>query len=180
MADRVPCLILIYRVPGEPTRLRATVWRRLKAAGAVYLANSVAALSASPAAECALRGLRNAIGEMGGSAQLLRAEALTGQADVVAAFNAARDEEYMEIINRCRDFLAKIETDTAAGLFTYAELEENGEDLAKLGAWLEKACARDTFGAAQTAPAVSALAKCREALDGFADRVYGEEENARK
>ncbi len=28
----------------EPTRLRSTVWRRLKALGAVYLQNSVAAL----------------------------------------------------------------------------------------------------------------------------------------
>jgi len=63
-----------HGLPGswEPTRLRATVRRRLEAAGAVYLANSVAAPPASPAAERALRGLRNAAGEMSGSAQLVR------------------------------------------------------------------------------------------------------------
>jgi len=30
-------LLLVYRVPSEPTRLRAAVWRRLKSLGAVYL-----------------------------------------------------------------------------------------------------------------------------------------------
>src|SRR5215210_8900163 len=36
--------VLIYKLPAEPTRLRASVWRKLKAAGAVYLQNGVAAL----------------------------------------------------------------------------------------------------------------------------------------
>ncbi len=37
----------VYRVPSEPTRLRAAVWRRLKSLGAIYLQNSAAALPAS-------------------------------------------------------------------------------------------------------------------------------------
>ena len=57
-------LLLIYRVPSEPTRLRATVWRRLKGLGAVYLQNSAAALPASQAAERALRKLRHDIADM--------------------------------------------------------------------------------------------------------------------
>jgi hypothetical protein len=32
-------LVLIYRVPSEPTRLRSTVWRRIKSLGAIYLQN---------------------------------------------------------------------------------------------------------------------------------------------
>jgi hypothetical protein len=31
-------LLLVYRIPSEPTRLRATVWRRLKALGANWYA----------------------------------------------------------------------------------------------------------------------------------------------
>jgi len=89
MADRISWLVLLYRIPSEPSRLRAAVWRRLKAAGAVYLAGSVAALPASPAAERSLRRLRHDVCDMGGSAQLLRAEALAGQPDVISAFNAA-------------------------------------------------------------------------------------------
>jgi DNA-binding transcriptional regulator PaaX len=166
MAERVSWLVLVYRVPSEPSRLRAAVWRRLKALGAVYLANSVAALPASPESERALRSLRNEIGEMGGSAQLLSAHALVGEADVVATFNAARDEEYTEIVSRCEDFLAE--------KFTYAELEENDEDLVKLRGWLEKVQGRDVLGAGLGEDAARALVRCQQALDGFAERVYAE------
>jgi hypothetical protein len=59
--------------------LRAAVRRRLKTAGAVYLANSVAALPASPAAERLLRRVRAQITRVGGSAQLLLAQAVAGR-----------------------------------------------------------------------------------------------------
>ncbi|MEY9849055.1 hypothetical protein ABH940_006159 [Streptacidiphilus sp. BW17] len=142
MADAIKWLLLSYRIPTEPTRLRAGVWRRLKALGAMYLQNAVAVLPASPEAERALRLLRQDIIEMGGSAQVLRAEALAGEDEVVGAFNTARDEEYAELLGQCRDFLAEIETETAEEHFTYAELEENDEDLAKLRTWLDKIRAR--------------------------------------
>jgi DNA-binding transcriptional regulator PaaX len=61
-------LVLIYRVPPEPTRLRSTVWRRIKSLGAIYLQNSAAALPASAATERALRKLRREIIEMSGTA----------------------------------------------------------------------------------------------------------------
>ncbi|MCC9311009.1 hypothetical protein LN042_28740 [Kitasatospora sp. RB6PN24] len=175
MADAIEWLLLSYRIPTEPTRLRAGVWRRLKALGAVYLQNAVAVLPASPEAERALRVLRNDIGEMGGTAQLLRAEALAGQDEVAAAFNAARDEEYAEVLGRCRDFLAEIEEETAGGHFSYAELEENDEDLAKLKSWLDKIRARDRFGATRQEEAAEALKACSAALEGFAERVYATE-----
>jgi hypothetical protein len=174
MAERVSWLVLVYRVPSEPSRLRAAVWRRLKALGAVYLANSVAALPASAESERALRSLRNEIGEMGGSAQLLAAHALAGEADVVATYNAARDEEYTEILSRCDDFLTEIERETAAEKFTYAELEENDEDLVKLRGWMEKVRARDVLGAGLSEQGADALERCRQALERFAERVYAE------
>lgn len=164
--------MLVYRVPSEPSRLRAGVWRRLKGLGAIYVQNSVAALPASVASERALRSLRNEIAQMGGTAQLLRAEALAGETEIVAAFNAARDEEYDEIVARCRDFLVEIERETAAEHFTYAELEENDEDLIKLRGWRDKVGARDVLGAAGLTAANQALDQCGEALDGFAARVY--------
>jgi hypothetical protein len=42
-ADGAGWLVLIYRVPPEPTRLRSTVWRRIKSLGAIYLQNSAPA-----------------------------------------------------------------------------------------------------------------------------------------
>ncbi|MGH3495431.1 MAG: Chromate resistance protein ChrB, partial [Sciscionella sp.] len=74
------------------------------------------------------------------------ATALAGESDIVATFNAAREDEYEEIRDRCRDFLAEIEHETADEHFTYGELEENDEDLTKLRGWFDKVLARDAFG----------------------------------
>ena len=94
--------MLIYRVPPEPTRLRSTVWRRIKSLGAIYLQNSAAALPASAATERALRKLRREIIEMSGTAVLLSCSVLAGESDVHKAFQAARNDEYEEIVDRCR------------------------------------------------------------------------------
>lgn len=175
MSDSARWLVLVYKVAREPSRLRATVWRRLKALGAVYLQGGVAALPVSAEAERALRLLRNEIIELGGTAQLIDGWALAGEVDLVEAFNAARDEEYTEIISRGRDFLTEIDTETAARHFTYAELEENDEDLTKLRGWLSKVTARDRLGASQRTAAEQAVAAAAAALDGFAAQVYATE-----
>src|SRR5487761_1440986 len=80
-------LLLIYRIPSEPTRLRAGGWRRLKGLGAIYVQNSAAALPSSVAAERALRPLRAEIEEMGGTAFLFESSVVSGQAQLVEAFN---------------------------------------------------------------------------------------------
>jgi hypothetical protein len=49
-------------------------------------------------------------------------------------------------VGRCTDFLTEIDTETAREKFTYAELEEQDEDLTKLTSWLGKIHARDTLG----------------------------------
>ncbi len=172
LAGPVGWLVLVYRVPSEPSRLRATVWRRLKGHGAIYLQNSVAALPDSPAAERAMRGLRAEIGELGGTAQLLRSTVLVGAADISESYNSVRDDEYDEIVDKCGDFLAEIANETAAEHFTFAELEENDEDLTKLRRWLEKIAARDALLAPGAGAAQTALAACVRALEAFAGRVY--------
>src|SRR5260221_13640267 len=86
-------LLLIYRVPPEPTRLRSTVWRRIKSLGAIYLQNSVAALPASTANERALRKLRHEITDMSGTAMLMSVSVLAGESEVLAMFQAARNDE---------------------------------------------------------------------------------------
>jgi DNA-binding transcriptional regulator PaaX len=168
-------LLLIYRIPSEPTRLRAAAWRRLKGLGAIYLQNSAATLPASAAAERALRKLRREIIEMGGTAVLMSCGVLVGEAEVLALFQAARDDEYEEIIDKCQDFLGQLDKEYKAEHFTYAELEENEEDLVKLRNWLAKVTDRDVFGAPKRAATLDALATCEHALEEYAARVYAEE-----
>lgn len=166
-------LLLVYRVPGEPTRLRAAVWRRLKSLGAIYLQNSVAALPVTVGGDRALRALRNEIVEqMGGTAQLLMAQALVGDADITEAFNTARDEEYNEIVQRCQDFLRSIQENIDGNHYTYAALEEHDDGLTKLRRWTDKVRARDALGAAGAARADDMIAQCAQALNDYAERVY--------
>jgi hypothetical protein len=168
-------LLLIYRVPPEPTRLRSTVWRRIKSLGAIYLQNSVAALPATPATERSLRKLRREILDMQGTALLLHSSVLAGEAEVRNAFQAARNDEYEEIVDRCQDFLQQVQKEYTANHFTYAELEENEVDLVKLRNWLAKVTDRDTFGAAGRDSAEKALAECEQSLEAYAARVFAEE-----
>ncbi|MBO0813273.1 MAG: ChrB domain-containing protein [Microlunatus sp.] len=170
-----PWLVLVYRVPSEPTRLRATVWRRLKALGAVYLQNSVAALPHTPANERALRKLQREISRMEGTGVLLESAVLSGEQSVLQIFQAARADEYEEIVDRCQGFLAEVENEYTKKHFTYAELEENEVDYTKLVNWLDKVRSRDHFQAPGRAEAEAALAKCEQVLENYAARVYAEE-----
>jgi len=166
--DPAGWLLLVYRIPSEPTRLRATVWRRLKSLGAVYLQNSAAALPATDGAERALRRLRREILEMNGSAVLLSCSALAGEQDMVALFQAARDDEYDEILDKCGDFHAGLEKEYDADHFTFGELEENEVELVKLKNWYAKVAARDVFGAPNRAATLEALDACEQALERYA------------
>ena len=168
-------LLLIYRVPPEPTRLRSTVWRRIKSLGAIYLQNSVAALPASTANERALRKLRREITDMSGTAMLMSCSVLAGESEVRASFQAARNDEYEEIVDKSEDFLRQVQKEYDDHHFTYAELEENEVDLVKLRNWFAKIVERDAFGASGRAACEQILEKCEQSLEGYAARVYAEE-----
>jgi ChrB-like protein len=167
---RASWLILAYRLPARPG-LQATIRRRLAGTGAVYLANAVAAAPASPAAERAFRRLRAMIGEAGGSAQVLWAAAIEGGANLVGAFNAAREQEYAEILTGCGDLVAAIEDLTAARRFGGCDLRETDAALTRLSGRHDTIRERDTLGAANAEAARSSLARCRALLDDLARRA---------
>jgi hypothetical protein len=164
--------ILVYKLPSEPTRYRASVWRKLRAAGAIYLQNGVAALPDDPGSKRVMRGIVQEIREAEGMAHLLRGEMVGDEAELVRAFGEARDAEYREVLDRCREFHVELEKERKAGKFTFAELEENEEDLAKLQAWLGKIRARDRFGAPLSQAAEQEVLSCRDDLEAFAESVY--------
>jgi hypothetical protein len=165
-------LILAYRLPAEPARLRAAMWRRLKRAGAVYLAPSVAVLPDSPAGERLFRRLRSEVRDMAGSSQVLCAEAVAGEADVIRQFNTARDNDYAQVIAACNELVTSIESRMVAGRCALADLNQCGKDLEKLARRNAKIRAVDSFAASQAEPAAAALAECQEALDDLGECVY--------
>lgn len=174
-------LLLTYKVPAEPSRKRLALWRKLKGMGAVYLQSGVCLLPKSDDHTRRLKIIENEINEMGGNSVLLETVALDkGQADkVVARFKADRDEEYIELIEKCADFEAEIAKETQAKHFTYAELEENDVDLKKLQSWLEKIRKLDFYGATRAAEAQQRLDQCETLLDAYAQRVFDAHEENR-
>ena len=95
-----------------------------------------------------------------------------GKKNIIERFNAARDEEYGELLEQCEEFFKEIDKEIARKNFSFAEIEENEEELNKLKLWYEKIAARDTFGAPSNEKSKIMLSKCVEALEKFCDMVY--------
>ena len=74
-----------------------------------------------------------------------------------------------------REPTAEIGTETGAGKFTFAELEEIEQDLDKLAGWLDKIGGRDFFPGQDSQRAGQALRRCREAVARLAGAVYAAE-----
>lgn len=167
-------LLLTYKVPPEPAKRRIALWRRLKGMGAVYLQNGVCLLPKTDDHTRRLKMIENEIAEMAGESVLLETVALDqGQENkVVCRFKADRDEEYVEFLDKCKDFEAEIAKETGASHFTYAELEENDVDLKKLQSWLEKIRKLDFYGASLAVEAEQRLQACEALLDAYAQRVF--------
>jgi hypothetical protein len=94
-------LLLIYKVPNEPSARRVYVWRKLKSLGAILLQNSAWVLPANPLTREKMQWLATEIKDMeGGYATLWDAEVVfTGQdTDLVQQFTAQVEGVYNEIL----------------------------------------------------------------------------------
>jgi hypothetical protein len=167
--ERERFMLVSVSTVGGPAGLRVTVWRKLRSLGAVYLHQSVCLLPAREAPTRQVRRLLAKVHAEGGSGQLLTIAIPdpVEYANVVAQFNAARDGEYAEVLDRTPAMLAELAGETARGRATYAEVEESEADLQRFRTWLNKIVARDYFGAPGRAAAEAAVARCAQALAGF-------------
>ncbi len=146
----------------------------MRAEGATGLQNGVWVFPRTLEHERTLRDLLTEIEGQGGTGVLFLATPLDPQVEgsLIERFRADRDQEYTEVLGRCRDFLAEIDKETSADNLTFAELEENEQDLHKLEVWLGKIQVRDSFGGHKAQEAAEALAGCRQALVTFANSIY--------
>ena len=94
-------VLLVYRIPREPTSSRATVWRKLKRLGALLLHDAVWVLPATPWTREQFQWLAVEIGELEGEAYLWESRLLlNGQEDaLVRQFQARVDAAYQEILD---------------------------------------------------------------------------------
>lgn len=166
-------LMLVYRVPSEPSTHRVQIWRKVKALGGLFLQNSVCLIPMNQRHERELRKLEHEIAkESGGQAYFFKCEHVGQPATLENLFNQDRDDEYTELIHRCQEFLAEIEQETKDKHFSFAEMEENEVDLAKLDNWLAKVKKRDFFDAPKREEAESLMSKCHKRFAIFSDQVF--------
>jgi hypothetical protein len=162
-------LLISVSTAGAPASLRTHVWRRLRSLGALYLQQSVCLLPDRPEVARAVRRLVDRVHRDGGSARLLRVvlPQPAEQAAVVAEFQAARDAEYGELLERLPELERELAHERARGRTTYAEVEESEADLERFRSWLAKIAARDYFGAARAGQARAAVERCAQVLAEF-------------
>jgi hypothetical protein len=171
-------LLFTSQLPASPSSLRVMVWRRMKAAGAVSLQNGVWVLPRTKEQERGVQEILNYLESQGAEGQSFAATALNEKVekDLLNRFRGQRDEEYAELIERCEGLLSELTKETKKKKFTFAELEENEDDLQKLENWLKRIKARDLVGGERAEEAARSFEACRKALETFADQVYAIEQ----
>ncbi len=167
-------LLFCPQLPATPSSPRVMVWRRMHSAGAVGLDNGLWILPDSETSENAIQDIKTYIENQGGTSKTFRAMAFDDatEAEILDRIRKDRTEEYMELKEQCVDFLAEIDKEISRQNFSFAEYEENEQDLVKLEVWFEKVKQRDILGGDQAKEAAQELEKCRQALHQFATEVF--------
>lgn len=122
-------LLLVYRIPREPTAGRVFVWRKLKQLGAIPLQDAVWVLPHNSRTQEQFQWLASEITELKGEAVLWQAEQLyaTDQEALRRQFTEAVETEYREIL---------------------AALKKKDRDLAALSKRFQETQSRDHFASA--------------------------------
>lgn len=162
-------LLVAVSTAGGPDSLRVHVWRKLRGLGAVYVQQSVCLLPDRPPISGAVRRLVDKVRAEGGTARCLH---LTlndpvERGELIGEFRQAVTTEYLEVLERLPAFFAEIETETAKGRTTFAEVEESEADLGRFEAWVAKIQARDYFAAPIRAEVRAELDRARAAMKTF-------------
>jgi hypothetical protein len=167
-------LLFTSQLPASPSSLRVMVWRRMKSAGAAGMQNGLWMLPYGREEEQFFREMLDTIREQGAQGQAFVAEPVNEsiEKDLLERFRVQRDEEYAELIEGCQKLISELEKETKKRKFTFAELEENEEDLRKLKNWLGRIQARKHVGGERAREAVQRVAACERMFELFVKQVY--------
>ena len=163
-------MLLVYKIPSHPTRLRAHIWRRLLRCGALYLQNSVCLLPGTPEASENLRWLADEIEEMGGEAHIFRAHAAgpRGDARLLSRFREVAAREREKVLAGLQALKQRLR-----GRLDLTALEEAEAEFRRLRLALLRCEQREHFpGPGRTTPE-RLLRQVREALEAQYARGAG-------
>lgn len=172
--ERGSWLLVTASSAGAADSLRVAIWRKLRSLGALYLHQSVCVLPARPDVQRDVRRLVDRVRANGGSARVLRIafDNADEEAQIISELQAARDDEYGEVLERVPAFLEELSSERDRDRATYEEVEESEADLERFRAWLAKIDRRDYFGASRRAEAHAAVQRCARALEAFESEAF--------
>ena len=170
-------LLFLAQLPATPSSLRVNVWRRLREAGSTSLQNGVWILPRNPENTIFMERLLVHIKQSGASGQIFLVQGVdqTIHEDILARFKADRDQEYDEFLEQCEAFITELEKEIHHHKFTFAELEENEQNLHRLRKWIAKIHKRDFFKTKKSQDSVTAFQNCRQWLQNYTRQVYAKE-----
>jgi ChrB-like protein len=167
-------LVLLVRLPAQPSRHRVAVWRELRKVGALSLGQGVWAVPDVPVfADGVQRALQ--LAERADGERVVLQAAGRGPEDSArfeAMFTAAREEDWAEFLADCGKYTAELDKEIATGKFTLAELEEEEQSLERLRRWHRDLRVRDVFGAPAGGDADRKLAECVQRFEDYSERVF--------
>ncbi|MDQ6726998.1 MAG: chromate resistance protein ChrB [Actinomycetota bacterium] len=167
-------IVLVLRLPAEPSRHRVAVWRELRRGGAVQLAPGSWAFPAQAAftetVDRVLDLVRRGDGEVVALDARARDEA--GSARLRATYTDAREAEWTEFLSDCAKYQAELDHEIAVEKYTLAELDEEEQSMERLRRWHRELGVRDVFGAPSSPAAGDRLAECATRLDDYTERVF--------
>src|SRR5215212_4204591 len=156
--ERPRWVLLVYRLPREPSRHRVAVWRKLRDLGALYLKDGVAALPEDAVNREQLEWLQLRVREAGGEATLWEARpgTVAEEAELVGTFRSSREKAYRTIIAEAERLRRK------------AQMGGKGlsEQLGKLEREFRAERRRDYFRSPLRGEAAAALKATRAAVRG--------------
>ena len=157
--ERPPWVLLVYKLPREPSRHRVAVWRKLQDLGALYLQDGVAALPEDAVTREQLEWLQLRVREAGGEATLWEARpgTVAEEGQLVGTFRSAREEAYRTIVSEADRLRRKAELGGSVAL---------SEHLDKLEREFRTERRRDYFRSPLRIEAAQALRAARRMLVG--------------
>ncbi|MFE4720157.1 Chromate resistance protein ChrB [Streptomyces sp. NPDC056713] len=167
-------VVLVLRLPSQPSRHRVAVWRELRRVGALSLGQGVWAVPEVPVFADGVQRALELTERANGEAIVLRASGREADdaARFQALFTAAREEDWAEFVADCGKYEAEIDKEIRTAKFTLAELEEEEQSLERLRRWHRDLKARDVFGAPGAAAAEQRLAECTRRCEDYTERVF--------
>ncbi|WP_157252942.1 Chromate resistance protein ChrB [Nonomuraea typhae] len=167
-------LILVIKLPADPTRHRVAVWRELRKIGALSLGQGIWAVPEAPVFDEGVRRALELTAGAGGQGVTLQAAGRTAAdaAGLQEMFTAARSADWAEFLAECGRFEEEIAKEIRTAKFTLAELEEEEQSLERLRRWHRDLTARDVFGAPEAAAASTRLKQCVSVCEDYAERVF--------